>query len=415
MEFFEEVKKLESVYGTPFYLLNEEKVLEAYDGIECAFKKRYHKFIIGYSYKTNYIPYICKLMKKKGGYAEVVSELEYKLALKVGQDPLKIIFNGPVKSYEAIELAIRNSSIINIDSWYELEYVRKIAQKYKRKLIKVGLRVNLKLPDHEGISHIQEGLKVGRFGFPIAADGIADAISMLRDTPNIRINCLHGHTSTTSRSVWIYEKITRTLCDLAAEHLSDSVEYIDVGGGIYGKIPPEMHWGDTPTFDDYAEAICGVMNDHPWVRKKAPYLILEPGVAMVANALTFVTKVIDVKYIEGTKFAVVDGSVYNTKPNMHNKNHPFEIIKIKNTERKCKYNVVGYTCMEKDYLLKEINAFEIERGDFIMINNVGAYTIVLTPPFINSAPPILLRQNSGYQVIRERQTFEDFFRNYNFN
>ncbi len=415
MDRFDEIKELETMFETPFYLLNEENLLETYDEIDNAFRNKYDKFIIGYSYKTNYIPYICNLIKEKGGYAEVVSRLEYELALRVGQNPYKIIFNGPIKRYEDLELAIRNESIVNIDSWYELEHVKEIAKQYKNKTIKIGLRVNLKFPDKEGVSHIQEGLAVGRFGFPIESAGIAEAIALFRDIPNVKINCLHGHTSTTSRSVWIYEKITRTLCDLAAEHLSDSVEYIDIGGGIYGKIPPELSVGNTPTFEHYAEAICGVMNDHPWVRKKNPYLILEPGVAMVANALAFVTKVIDIKNIEGTKFAVVDGSIYNIKPNMHNKNHPFEILKRKNNTTKNTYNVVGYTCMEKDYLLKGINTCEIEKGDYIKIENVGAYTIVLTPPFINSAPPILLRKNSNNHIIRNRQTFEDFFTNYSFN
>ena len=46
----------------------------------------------------------------------MVSRLEYDLALKIGQPPDKIIFNGPVKQYEDIELALNNGSIVNLDS-----------------------------------------------------------------------------------------------------------------------------------------------------------------------------------------------------------------------------------------------------------------------------------------------------------
>ena len=53
--------------------------------------------IIGYSYKTNYLPSLIKEMSNLGAYAEVVSRLEYDLALKIGVKPNKIIFNGPLK------------------------------------------------------------------------------------------------------------------------------------------------------------------------------------------------------------------------------------------------------------------------------------------------------------------------------
>jgi diaminopimelate decarboxylase len=70
--------------------------------------------------------------------------------------------------------------------------------------------------------------------------------------------------------------------------------------------------------------------------------------------------------------------------------------------------------MEKDRLLQEVASVEIERGDFIRIENVGAYTIVLTPPFIHPAPPILVREPQGYVAIRRRQDFNDVFGSYLF-
>ena len=85
---------------------------------------------MAYSYKTNYTPYLCRIIKSKGGFAEVVSRLEYDLALKVGQKPNKIVFNGPVKCYEDIALALGNKSIVNLDSWTEIDHVAKYARKH---------------------------------------------------------------------------------------------------------------------------------------------------------------------------------------------------------------------------------------------------------------------------------------------
>jgi len=410
-----ELQQLEKKYGTPFYLFNKEKLLKNYDEIETAFAKRYSKFIIGYSYKTNYLPYLCNLVKNKGAYAEVVSRIEYELALKIGQNPSQIIFNGPVKQYEDIETALDNNSIVNLDSWYEVEYVLNYAKKHPGRLVKVGLRININLIDKKGFSHIQDGLSTGRFGFSVDEQGLLRAIDLLKKLDDIKINCLHGHTSTSSRSTWVFETITRTLCDIAVEHLGESIEYIDVGGGIYGKLPKVMGGEGLPSFDDYAETICGVMNEYRWPQNKQPCLILEPGVSMVASILDFVVKVIDVKIINDRQFALVDGSAYNIKPSLHKMNLPHAIIKSNRTEKKGIYSVVGNTCMEKDILLENVETSVIEKGDFIRIENAGAYTIVLSPPFINVAPPILTKENGNYNIIRNKQNFDDMFGNYLFN
>ena len=53
-----------------------------------------------------------------------------------------------------------------------------------------------------------------------------------------------------------------------------------------------------------------------------------------------------------------------------------------------------------------------EAGDFIKIDNVGAYTIVLTPPFINPAPAIICKKGDKLKCVRSRQTLNDMFKNY---
>ena len=180
-------------------------------------------------------------------------------------------------------------------------------------------------------------------------------------------------------------------------------------------MPPEMSPGPVPSFDDYAAAVTDIIKSYPWVQRRKPYLVLEPGVSMTADTLCFVTKVISVKKILNKTFVTVDGSAFNTKPTFHKRNHPFEIIKNQPTQQTATYNVVGSTCMEKDYLLTEVTGAEVCQGDYIKINNVGAYTVVLTPPFINFAPAIIVEDNGTYKAVRTRQTLEQMFCNYCFN
>jgi len=70
--------------------------------------------------------------------------------------------------------------------------------------------------------------------------------------------------------------------------------------------------------------------------------------------------------------------------------------------------------MEKDYLLTEITDTLPDVGDFIKIDNVGAYTVVLTPPFINPAPAIVVRKSDTFKLVRSKQTLNDMFKNYAF-
>ncbi|WP_350267850.1 diaminopimelate decarboxylase [Neobacillus mesonae] len=400
--------QLAQQFGSSFYLLDVNKLRSNYQKINNAFSSRYEKFVIGYSYKTNYLPFLCKELDQLGAYAEVVSRLEYDLALKIGVKPAKIIFNGPVKSYEDIEFALENGSIINIDSLYEIDYVTTYCLKKQDKPIKVGLRGNFDIGNN-GRSVLQEGYEVSRFGICVTNGNFQSAIDQLNKLENVQIAGLHGHFSTSGRKVETYHEITKKLCELAKEYIADSVEYIDIGGGIYGEIPASFNM-QAPSFDDYADAVCSVMNAEFTGYEKKPYLILEPGISMVANTFRFVSKVIETKKVKDKYFVLIDGSVHNIKPTMHKSNLPMKIVRQSNDEKRiAAYNVVGYTCMEKDYLAHDVLGDLPFRDDYIIFENVGAYTIVFNPPFIKERPCIAAFDGDDYFIVRKKESIIEFF------
>ena len=63
---YQQIKDIESVHGCPFYLFDRQAFVRNYDEITNAFKSRYEKFILAYSYKTNYMPCLCSIINKKG-------------------------------------------------------------------------------------------------------------------------------------------------------------------------------------------------------------------------------------------------------------------------------------------------------------------------------------------------------------
>jgi len=402
------VNMLESKYGDFFFLFDVDKLVENYTEMYSAYKSRYDKFIIGYSYKTNYLPALIKKMSTLGAYAEVVSQMEYELALKVGVEPNKIIFNGPLKSYEDIGLALEGKSIINLDSFYEIELVKKYVIQNAENNYKVGIRVNFDLII-DGENPLPDISKRSRFGFCVENGDLEKAITDLNSIQNIDVVGLHGHYSTNIRSLSVYEKNTQMLCDLSIKYLSETLEYIDVGGGFYGNVPKSMNIKDVPTFEDYAESICSIVNKEKVHFKNDPLLIIEPGLSMVADTFKFYCKVIDVKKYENESFVLVKGSVHNTKPAMHRRNLPLEHVK-RGSEfyEHGKFNIVGYTCMETDYLVKDREGEIPQRDDFLIFSNVGAYTIVFAPAFIKERPPIIAKEGDSFRLVRKREKLNDF-------
>ena len=73
--------------------------------------------------------------------------------------------------------------------------------------------------------------------------------------------------------------------------------------------------------------------------------------------------------------------------------------------------MVGYTCIETDYLTKKLKA-PLSKGDFLVYKNVGSYSVVMRPPFILPSNPILLYsgKNKGLKLIKRRQSNNDVFK-----
>ncbi|NER16877.1 type III PLP-dependent enzyme domain-containing protein [Spongiivirga citrea] len=412
------LERLSNRIGNSFYALNEKNYLDNIKDLRVAFEKLYPKIIIGYSFKTNYIPRLCQIAKENDVYAEVVSDMELELALKLGYSFDQIIFNGPYKRLEDLERTILNGSIVNLDSELEVQYLEEIRKAHPQKKIAVGLRINMSLVGDDGKSVIQEGLKIGRFGFDCYGEEFAKVIDRLRSM-NITIYALHGHTSSSDRSLRNFETIATTLCQVRDTFQLNDIQYFNVGGGFFGPMPKGFLNRETPSFDDYASTIVTTLKRNSWFNKNSPHIILEPGVSVVSNSLSYIAKVLDVKKIKDKRFALIEGGVYNVKPTMHSYNLPHSIVhkpETQSSELNEIYDIVGTTCMEKDVVLKDVSIKNLKSNDFIKIDNIGAYTVVKTPNFINFIPAIIsIKNDSTIEVIRDKQDINSLLTNYKIN
>ena len=399
---FQQLQKIAFEYGTPFYLMNGKTFIDNIQAFKEAFIQRYEKLIVGYSFKTNYIPALCKIAKDAGCYAEVVSSMEFQLAQKLGFK--HIIFNGPIKTAEWLTAAIEADAIINVDSEYEVDLICKYKEEHPESQPLIGLRINVRLTDVDGHSTIQCGLRQGRFGFPY---DILERTFKKLHAAGINIISLHGHTSSSDRGVNNYKIIVQQMLNVCKQYQLNELKYFDVGGGYFGAAAEGISISGKPTYEDYANTILDIVLIDEWFKRIRPFIVIEPGSSVVSNVFEYVTKVYQNKQIADVHFITVDGSVFDVKPTLHANNLPFSVFRQHEIEGECVCDVVGSTCMEKDVILKDVQLPIVEHGDFIVMRGVGAYTICLTPTFINFLSPILSIEENVVKVVRHRQKLED--------
>ncbi len=405
---YKKLQQIENKLGDSWYILDLEKFSQNYKEFGNVFKKIYPNTEIAYSYKTNYIPEICKVVKSKGGFAEVVSEMEYDLAIKIGVEPKKIIVNGPYKPEHALEKFLINGSVVNIDSYCEISLLKKLINKYKQNIFNIGLRCNFEF----------SGISVSRFGFDVEDAKFYKLVEELKNIKNIRIINLHCHYP--NRELQLFgERADKILKLYRKLFKGDQLLWIDIGGGLGGKLDEHLKSQigvDIAEYKDYAKLIATKFEKEFRYDKQKPLLILEPGTALVADTMQFVCKVIEIKKIRNNYFAVVTGSKVNFHPMASKINLPVKAYGKEKAHRTYyeSIDISGYTCMEGDYLYRNYEG-ELKIGDYLVFDNVGSYSIVFKPPFIMPNVPIISFSNGQMKILKNAETFNYIFQTYTFD
>lgn len=382
----------------PVYVFDEEGFINNYNNLYNSMKSVYSKYKISYSYKTNYTPYICSLVKDLGGFAEVVSDMEYTLAKKLGYKNSEIVYNGPAKG-KCLEEHILNGGIVNIDNYDEAVRISKIQA---NKQLKVGLRINLDV----GANFIS------RFGLEIESYDFKEAIKVLHKA-NIKIVGLHCHISR-NRSIETWKKRSDIMLEAAKKYIDGIPEYISFGSGMFADMPKFLkdQFSNVPTYKEYANAVLKPFTDY--YGDNGPIIFTEPGTTLIARYINFVSKVISIKTIKGRNIATVNGSFENLGEICTLKKLPVNRIGIINENKYDSIDIMGYTCLEQDLMFKDYSGY-LSVGDYLIFENVGAYSIVSKPQFIHpNCEMVAIDKNNNIKCIMREETFEDVFSKFKF-
>ena len=166
---------------------------------------------------------------------------------------------------------------------------------------------------------------------------------------------------------------------------------IDVGGGV-GIV-----------YNDKKDKIFAITNYAKLIEKYfadfKTQIILEPGRYLVGESGIILSKVIRVKKGENKNFLIIDAGMNNfLRPSLYNSDH--EILPVKDSQQKKKYEVVGPICESSDVFKKNFSISELKQDDLVIILSTGAYGSCMASSYNlrNEAKEVLIEGNKIYGI-----------------
>jgi diaminopimelate decarboxylase len=411
--------QLATRYGTPLHVIDKEKLASNYYEFFRGFRTNYSKVEVAYSYKTNPLPGVLKVLHEFGASAEVISPFELWLAFKLGVIPDKIIYNGPGKSEESLEMAIRhNIKLINVDGPSEIEIIGRLSRLFAHEQ-QVGVRVITSV----GWS--------GQFGFDIGSGAAVEAFRQMQKFKRVVPCGLHFHLGTGLKNVGTYLQAIAQLLDFAAHlrsNLGIEIKYFDIGGGFgvptvrpytlietalrsNGYTPQGRYDSPSPTVDNYSSAITELFRKRlRRPEQQQPLLILEPGRAITSSAQTLLLRVLATKTRkDGKTIAILDGGK-NIALNTGWEHHHFFPASRMHAPFNQTCGLYGPLCHPDDCLYTTLEFPAVQPNDIIAIMDAGAYFISNQMNFSFPRPSAVLVEKGQHQLIRGRESFQDLVR-----
>lgn len=382
---------------TPSYIFNADTFRKNHDRLLAALRKYYGNVRLAYSMKTNYAKPVCDEALMAGAYLEAVSPHEQRLAIEYGAPKGSIIYNGVCKTISSIMHGAAIGSKINFDNLSELNDFL-AAWQPEMKTFDIGLRVTFDIGN--GIN--------SHFGF--AGCDFYKAMSLVKERKNVRVTGLHCHFSR-ARDLDSWKKRTETMILLATQNIpKEDLKYIDLGGNLYSPLPTEMKdfFGEVPSFEEYGKTIATLFKEA--FPDESVELILEPGTALVADAVSLCAKVLRIKNFGEKKAAILNVSKYDLGAVQTTGHVPFAVFGGSNQQTDS-YDLFGYTCMEDDILARDYTG-NLAEGDIIVFKNAGAYSFSTNNDFICPAIGMNILKNGVLWEASKAVTVDEIARRF---
>lgn len=333
-----------------------------------------------YAVKCNDSRVVVRTLASLGSGFDCASKTEIQLVQSMGVDPSRIIYANPCKQVSQIKYASAHGvQMMTFDSEVELMKVARYHENAK-------LVLRIATDDSKAVCRLSV-----KFGAPLkACRGLLErAMDLGLDVIGVSFHVGSNCTDPDTYNQAISD--SRYVFDMG-EEFGFKMNLLDIGGGFPGSEDTKLKFEDitaviNPALDKYFPADCGVR------------VIAEPGRYYVASAFTLAVNIIAKKVImndqstsdedddgtnDRTLMYYVNDGVYGSfncilydhahcLPTLHKKPKPDEAM------YPC--SIWGPTCDGLDRIVEQCGLPDLQVGDWLLFENMGAYTVAAASTF----------------------------------
>ncbi|XP_035023919.2 ornithine decarboxylase isoform X2 [Hippoglossus stenolepis] len=335
-----------------------------------------------YAVKCNDSRAVIKTLVSLGTGFDSASKTELELVLSLGVDPSRIIYANPCKQISHIKYASAHGvQMMTFDSEAELMKVARCHDNAK-------LVLRIATDDSKAVCRLSV-----KFGAPLKS-----CRGLLERAKELGLNVIgvsfHVGTGCTDPMAYM-QAIADARCVFhMGDELGFNMDLLDIGGGFPGSDDAG------PKFEEITDVIHSALDKY-FPADSGVKVIAEPGSFYVASAFTLVVNIIAKKVImdstsdeedEGAKEKPTDKTMmYYVNDGLYGSflgsalyfitNLPTLYKKPKPDEIMYPCSIWGPTCDGLDRIVEQCNLPDMQVGDWLVFENMGAYTVAASSTF----------------------------------
>jgi diaminopimelate decarboxylase len=347
---------------------------------------------------------------------EVASGPELFLAERVGFPADRIVFDSPAKTPKEIEYALKQGIHLNADSFDELERIDKLLESIKSTST-IGIRLNPQV-GAGSIKSTSVADSISKFGIPLNENAERLKECYLKYS---WLKGIHVHIGSQGCPIpLLVDGIKKALSfvieanmTLARESINRKIDIFDIGGGL-----PVSYFSDkTPvSMEEYLRML---RENLPELFSGDFRIITEFGRYIHANAGWAASRVEYVKREKDYNIIMTHlGADFLLRKcyNPDDWHHQITIVdskgQLKTGKDKNRYIIAGPLCFAGDVIATDLELPRVESGDYVLIHDVGAYTLSMWSRYNSRQMPKVIGYNGGgeeFQILKGRENSNDIF------
>lgn len=403
--------ELAEKYGTPAYIMDEEKIREKCRIYKTAMAEYFGKDSFPlFASKSLCFKQIYRIMKEEGMGIDVVSPGELYTAAVAGFPLENAYFHGNNKKGNDIAYAMDNSiGYFVCDNCDELRAIDRHAKKRGIRQ-KILLRLTPGIDPHTH-AKISTGKVDSKFGTAIETGQADELVRLALSLENIELRGYHCHIGSQIFEYKPFSDAAKIMIDFIAKVKNEQgyeAQTLNIGGGMgvrYVESDPEIDYAaNIKSLSEIFKAECAEK------KVNMPQILMEPGRSIVADAGMTLYTVGAKKEIPGFKnYVSIDGGMPdNPRYALYQSEYTVCVANRMNEKADYECTVAGRCCESGDLIQEGVKIPEPQRDDILAVLTTGAYNYAMSSNYnASTKPPVIMLTKDSEYVAVKRESFED--------